>query len=190
MRRHTTGVLAVIPVLLLALSACGGGGTATEDVASVSGGNGSASPSPSTSAEDPEEQGLKFAQCMREHGIDMPDPDSEGRIRMRAERGQDEQKLDEAMKACEQYSPKIGGKGGKAMSKEDQEALLAFARCMREHGIDMPDPDFSGGLAKQKLRGKVRPDDQKFKDAEEACQDKLPARPRSGGGAGGSGGGK
>src|SRR5207253_2334340 len=24
-------------------------------------------------------------------------------------------------------------------------AMLAFARCMREHGIDMPDPDTSGG---------------------------------------------
>src|SRR5687768_16812828 len=26
-----------------------------------------------------------------------------------------------------------------------EDAMLAFARCMREHGVDMPDPDTSGG---------------------------------------------
>jgi hypothetical protein len=186
MRRHTTGVLAVIPVLLLALSACGGGGAATEDVASVSGGGGSsASPSSSAPTGDPEDQALKFARCMREHGVDMPDPDAEGRVRLRVDKERDAEKVDKAMKACEKYSPKVGGKGTREMSKEDQDKLLAFARCMREHGIDMPDPDFSGGggFVKQRLGGKVRPDDPKFKEADKACQDKLPARP--GGGPGG-----
>jgi hypothetical protein len=27
---------------------------------------------------------------------------------------------------------------------DPQEAFLAFAKCMRDHGIDMPDPQFSG----------------------------------------------
>src|SRR5262245_16643121 len=26
-----------------------------------------------------------------------------------------------------------------------EDAMLAFARCMREHGVDMPDPDTSSG---------------------------------------------
>jgi hypothetical protein len=184
MRRHTTGVLAVIPVLLLALTACGSGDDATADVASASGG-GKASPSASASAGSDEDQGLKFAQCMRENGIQMEDPDPAGRVRIKADKA-DEAKLDKAFKACEKYSPKAGGKGAREMSKEDQEKLLAFARCMREHGIDMADPDFSGGGVKQRVRGKGRPDDPKFKDAENACQDKLPTRPGGGGGRVGS----
>ena len=29
--------------------------------------------------------------------------------------------------------------------KDPEDAMLDFARCMREHGVDMPDPDTSGG---------------------------------------------
>ena len=38
-------------------------------------GAGATTPPPSLS---PQEKALKFAQCMREHGVDMPDPDPAG----------------------------------------------------------------------------------------------------------------
>ena len=62
--------------LLLGLSAaCGNGsgddGSALPDAAGAS----SASPSGDDEADlDPEDAMLKFAECMREHGVDMPDP--------------------------------------------------------------------------------------------------------------------
>src|SRR4051812_45316762 len=34
-----------------------------------------------------------------------------------------------------------------------EDAALAFARCMREHGVDMPDPDTSGGGGVVKFGG-------------------------------------
>ncbi len=49
-----------------------------------------------------------------------------------------------------------------------QDAMVEFARCMREHGVDMPDPGSDG-------RVMIGPDDvdtgsQEFQDAQEACQ--------------------
>ena len=62
------------------LSACGGGDDgdpAAEVASSADGGEedveGSAAPGSSVPT-DPEEAQLAFAECMREHGIDMPDP--------------------------------------------------------------------------------------------------------------------
>jgi hypothetical protein len=45
------------------------------------------------------------------------------------------------------------------------QADLAYVRCMRQHGINMPDPTPDGGV---ELRG-FDPDDPKFKAAERAC---------------------
>jgi hypothetical protein len=43
----------------------------------TAGGKGSASAHPTASV-DPQEQAREFAQCMRDHGVDMPDPDTDG----------------------------------------------------------------------------------------------------------------
>jgi hypothetical protein len=63
-----------------------------------------------------------------------------------------------------------------------KEAALAHARCMREHGIDFPDPKFSqDGSATVRIGpGGLNPDDPDFKRAEKACAGSLP---RLGGGS-------
>ena len=67
--------------------------------------------------------------------------------------------------------------------------MLAFSACMREHGIDMPDPKFENGGATVDLGGpggdgpQIDPNSQAFKDAEEACKSLMPE------GKGGPGGG-
>ena len=64
-----------------------------------------------------------------------------------------------------------------------QQAMLDFAKCMREHGIDIPDPQFGdGGRVTIGLGGgpggedgpstdgpAFDPDDAKFQEAQEAC---------------------
>lgn len=53
--------------------------------------------------------------------------------------------------------------------EERQQAHLDFAKCMREHGIDMPDPQFDGGRVTQSMEA---PKDQAaFEAAMEACAD-------------------
>jgi hypothetical protein len=47
---------------------------------------------------------------------------------------------------------------------------------MREHGIDMPDPDFSGGERagfRQRLNDDFDPDDPDFQKADETCREEV-----------------
>jgi hypothetical protein len=64
---------------------------------------------------------------------------------------------------------------------DDWRKALNWARCMRQHGIDLPDPKPGGGID---MRG-VNSDTPKFQAAEQACQQYQPNRgEQSSGGAG------
>jgi hypothetical protein len=59
-----------------------------------------------------------------------------------------------------------------------EDRMVRFAECMREHGIDMPDPDFSdapGGRRGfvQRIGEGFDPDDPDFKEADEACREEV-----------------
>jgi hypothetical protein len=60
--------------------------------------------------------------------------------------------------------------------------MLAFAKCMREHGVDMPDPQFSssGGGGRVTIgvggEGRIDPESQSFQDAQTACESLMPAK--------------
>lgn len=170
-------------VALLALAAGCGQQDDTAGVASVKGtgttgttGTTAQASAGPTASVDPEEQGRKFAQCMRDHGVDMPDPDSDGGggVKIRVDAKGDPSKVDKAMQACRSLSP--FGQKGREMTPEQQEKARAFAQCMRDNGVDMPDPDFSGGGIGLRIGGpnsKIKPDDPKLKKAMEACRDKM-----------------
>ena len=172
--------------LALVLAACAGGGEG-DGVASL---GGSAQPTATTNgggSSDPTQAALQFAKCMRQHGIDMPDPkvDSEGRMSItinggRGKLGPDDPKFKEAQQACQKYLPN-GGKPAKPSAEQLQKALQ-FARCMRQHGIDVPDPGADGGI---QIRGSG-PDDPKFKAAQQACQQFEPGGKRTTTGGSGS----
>jgi hypothetical protein len=174
-------VAALVALLVAVASGCGSSAS-DDDVASLDGTTTTTDEESTASAdedEDPQEAALKWARCMREHGVDVPDPEvSEGRVRVRAGVGgrlreANAEKFEAARKAC--GSP-FGAAGAPELSEEDrqamQEAMLEFARCMREHGIDMPDPTFSGsgGGIMRVFRGSLDPDSPKFREAEKACQ--------------------
>jgi hypothetical protein len=196
-RTVATAVALGTTVLALAGAAACGRSPAHSGIASA-GGTGSASAHPTASV-DPEEQARAFAQCMREHGVDMPDPETVGgggsgsggvRITVTGAPGAG---MDAAMNACKDKLP--NGGTPPSMSPEQQEQLRAFAQCMRDHGVDMPDPDpNSGGLRISSSGGPAfGPDDPTFKAAQEACQEKLPGALSGKGGTvtngGGDGGG-
>lgn len=167
-------VAVVVPCIALALAACGGGG-GSGGVASLNGSNGSDAngATTTTGSKDPQEAALEFARCMRQHGVDVPDPSAGGGIDLNAKPG-DSAKIDRAQKACQQLlenaAPKLSPEQQSAM----QDAALAFARCMRQHGIDIPDPSFgrNGIVIQKKSKSDVggNPDDPKFKAAQKACQ--------------------
>jgi hypothetical protein len=164
----TAGVVAV--ALALVLTACGGGGGGeSEGVASL-GDQGSTTGTTTTGSQDPQEAALEYTQCMREHGVDMADPGPNGELQLNVGPGNRE-KVEEAQEACdhllENARPRLTEEQQNAM----QEALLEFAQCMREHGIDMPDPVFGeGGRVTQRTPRGVNPESSKYKQAEEACE--------------------
>jgi hypothetical protein len=177
MRTHTIirplGALALVAGAL-ALTACG-----SEGEASGSGGK--------SDREEARNAALEYAQCMREHGVDMPDPQFQGGGIM--QRGPDEktpratvEKAEDACKAIrERMEP--SEPPSEAEQKEMKDAALAHARCMREHGIEnFPDPTFdaNGGMTvKIDKRSGVAPEDEDFKKAQEACAKLMPGE-RSG----------
>jgi hypothetical protein len=166
----TVVVAAAALALTLALSACGGGGEA-----------GGASDA-SSEATDRREAALEYAQCMRERGIDHPDPDANGLFRIEPEQGFDPQSATfrEAQEACQKYLAEMGPPP--KLSEEDRKKLeeqtLAFARCMREQGIDMPDPTFGeegGGFTFEvDPNGGIDPSDPDFRAAEQKCRQYSP----------------
>ena len=170
----------------LALSACG-----------INAGAAKPTPTP-----DPQRAMLAFAQCMRAHGVDMPDPGSNGAVTIGGGPGNpvDQATMEAAQRACQSKLPKGGHQPSAAEQKQFQDQAIKFARCMRQHGIDMPDPTFSsngsgGGLVQQNLGNGVDPTSPEFQAAQKACQSLLPNRGGSGtvtsgsGGAGLTGGG-
>lgn len=177
MRR--TGI-ALLSALLLGLTITGCGTEKEDDgVASLDEGAADADTSEGEDDASLEEQALAFAECMRDNGVDMPDPqvNGDGDLMMRGG-GEgpgeiDERALEEAMEACEDLRPERGGDISPEDEAEMQDRMLAFAECMREHGIDMPDPDFDGGLVQFGPPEGVDPDDPAFAEAHEACQDEV-----------------
>jgi hypothetical protein len=172
-------------VAVLAVAACGGE-SGSPEVASLGGGSTQdETTTTGASSDDPQEVVLEYTKCMRAEGIDLPDPDfSNGpRSGFRIQLGPggvdpDDPKFRAARETCEPILATLRQQFDPERQEEFQEAALAFAKCMREHGIDIPDPDFSGGQPGGR-GGAVGPfggagidrDDPKFRTAMEACDD-------------------
>jgi hypothetical protein len=170
----TKRITAMVAVMALAglLAACGSDGDSggsDDSVASASGDDSNEQAQGDDQA-DAEDELLDWVECMRDEGIDIPDPtrDSDGNLVLEGpgirlgggdsegstssdqsddpgdEPAIDPEEMDAAMEACGQ-PPALGPND---ISDEDrqamEEAALEFAECMRDEGIeDFPDPDFS-----------------------------------------------
>jgi hypothetical protein len=156
---------AALAAAALGVTACGGDDSATAS------GDGDA-------RSERREAMLAYARCMREHGIDFPDPQpGGGEMTIRRSDDASPEKLRAAEEACEKHREAIRPPElSEEQQQELKDAALAHARCMREHGIDMPDPTFSSdGGARIRMGGEgVDPESPEFRAAQEACRDKLP----------------
>jgi hypothetical protein len=142
------GAVIAIAVAAFATAGCGGGDGTTDA--------GGASP-PTAGTQD--RQLLQFARCMREHGIDFPDPqrDANGQLVFNAPAGGDPAALQDAQKACQKFikggfaggpsdGPSAGGAPSPAQIQKERDAGVKFARCMRRNGAPkFPDPQIQGG---------------------------------------------
>jgi hypothetical protein len=93
---------------------------------------------------------LRFATCMRAHGVPtFPDPSASGQIAISLALAQSPA-FQTAQQACKKFAPKGGAP--QSMSASQRRAALAFAECMRAHGQpDFPDPILSANGAPRVL---------------------------------------
>jgi hypothetical protein len=184
--------MTTLAVLALAglLAACGSDGDSadagSDDVASASDDETNQQDTSDDQA-DAEQELLDWVECMRDEGVDIPDPtrDADGNLVINgdgfsigggdrpttndADDDSDEPSITpEEMQAAEEVCGQPPGLGPGDISDEDlqamQEDALEFAQCMRDEGVeDFPDPDFSdmgpGGEPQTRSGGDGGPSD-------------------------------
>lgn len=176
-RRRTPRYCALPPVAMIAcvaLVAAGcGGGSANSGVAHLgtsatptSTGAAAVSGSPSPEA---------YATCMRSHGVPtFPDPNSKGQLDASKVANLNSPQYRKAQEVCRSLAP--SGQShltqGGSLTQQQLAQFLAFARCMRAHGVsNFPDPTAKG----LSLSG-VDPNTPRFQAAQRACRLLLPNR--------------
>ncbi|GAB2745514.1 hypothetical protein [Amycolatopsis magusensis] len=162
MRRLTLGALTALTLLLTACGADDGG----DQVASA-GQPATGAPASAAPAGEAGDMGVKFAQCMRENGVDMPDPEPGKGVQLKLDGKIPKEVVDKAQEACRQYSPQANGKANPQL----QENARKFAECMRANGVEAfadPDPN-QGGIRIDKKQA----EDPDFEKAQEACKDLM-----------------
>jgi hypothetical protein len=173
MSKRDWAVALLLAVSALTIAACGSGG----------GGGGDST----ESAAEQEEAQLEFTECMRGHGVEMedPKPGQRGVIMGISKDGEkstgvnpEDPATKKALAACQSKLGELGQPPSPEEQEEFKEDALAFAQCMREHGIEMPDPRFdSEGHVQMKIGGPgggPNPESPAFQEAQEGCQESLP----------------
>jgi hypothetical protein len=91
------------------------------------------------------EAGVKFAGCMRSHGVsNFPDPSASQKLTLDgivngSSLDPNSPAFVEALRACKSLEP--AGFTGSRRSPDQTRAALKFAQCIRENGVpDFPDP--------------------------------------------------
>ena len=165
---HGPKVWAILPLLATTALACAGCG-------------GSNSASTSTTSQDAAR--LKFTQCMRDHGVNIPDNPGQGGAGLQ---NIDRSKFQAAGQACQKYRQAAFGTISQSQRQAFQDAFVKFSSCMRQQGVDLPTPTAGGGPPAGGAA--INRNDPKFQAALKACQSKLPNGGRFGGGPAGGGG--
>ncbi len=175
MRSMTTLTRLFVPSALIvaavaALSACGGGAAQGPQVASVPDGTASAASPPAGGGTD----WMPFVRCLREHGLDVRDPDPDnpqGNVVTLADGGQIPV-MDPAHRACASKMPALDE--GPHWKPEEIEKLRQYAACMRENGAtEFPDPDPETGDKPEDSTYNFKLDP-KARKAGEACDHLYP----------------
>lgn len=144
--KRTTVPLVVFGLLV---AACGGGsnaGVASLDVTATT-----STTTPEGAATSTEEALLAFTECLREHGLEVDDPDFDGTggfgFGFPGAGGGNGAGLDDdtqaAVEACQPLLAGIQGQFQDLDQSELEGQLFAFAECMRDEGVEWPDPDLT-----------------------------------------------
>lgn len=165
-------------VLLLTLAL---GMPAHAQVATLATPDPDAEPAPTPEAEtESQDAMLGFSECMREHGIELPDPRF-GAGSFFASGAMDDIDMMSreflfAFGACQGFLAAAVPQVDPDELAERNERAVAFAECMRAEGIDWPDPDPVSGMTFSSMLGEdgglvFDPFDPHFQTTSRECAD-------------------
>jgi len=152
---HTRRAVALaVTSCALVLAACGSSGT------------------PPTATSDDHALGIKFATCMRDHGVpSFPDPQDPAAVQIPVALAKNPSPaFTSAMRACKYLLPADTAPVASASQKA---AAVKLAQCMREHGVpNYPDPTYQDGhLVPPSIADPaINPASPAFSSASKACQ--------------------
>jgi hypothetical protein len=133
--------LVVLAGMFMLVTACSGGGEEGGDgVASMSDGQ-TTSATAQEDAKTDDDKMREYASCMKEHGFEVGESAEGGGMPA----GADKEKYEKANAECKKLLPNGGAPPG-GMSGEDLDNARKLAQCLREHGLDVPDPTGDGPL--------------------------------------------
>jgi hypothetical protein len=115
-----------------ALVACGGSKASGEDAQAKA-----------------EDAALDYAKCMREHGVDVPDPKvGQGQggfgIQIQSSDPRENQNFQDAQDACGDILEKAIPEGDRPDPAEMRDKLHKMTECLRDKGYDVPEPQVFG----------------------------------------------
>lgn len=89
----------------------------------------------------------------------------------------DRQKRRQALEGpCKDLQQGAFGHRSEEERQEFQDAFQRFAQCMRQNGVDVPDPTAGGGSGGGVRMHELDRDDPDVQAAQEKCQSELPQR--------------
>jgi len=106
---------------------------------------------------------VKFAQCMREHGVQVADPQPGQPIQILGN-PDDTSKIKAAQEACKQYAAQ--GEGNGQQSGDDMDRQAKLVECLRGKGVEVEDPQPGQPL---RIRGRQQ-NEAKTNQAMQECQ--------------------
>ncbi len=125
---------------------------------------------------------LAFTQCLRDQGIEVDDPKMgpDGmlqfpEIMITGEADEEDpdammRDFEEKIAPCEEHLEGVVMNAAPGGTEHFEDVLLEYAACMRDNGVDMPDPDLNGNGGLIDL-GDMSGDD--FEAADGACNHLL-----------------
>ena len=146
----------------------------------------SSSPAENISEQTDEEIATSFAECLRTEGMNVPDPElnADGTVNMLAFRQSlinhpnfnfQNPSTRQSMQKCVPLLQNASFAGQRSQEDEIElnDNLLEIAQCLRDAGIEVKDPDFSGGRrqAFQSMLGGLNLDRESLQEAMAQCSE-------------------
>ncbi len=161
MRRVPTFLMLALAGVALAVLAAGcGGSKSSSGVANLGTGTVAASTTPTTTTavtrQDFQTAVLAYTKCLRSQGIQIADPNFSqgggggggaggGGLFGGSAANRNDPKFRKAQAKCRPILAAVRPQFSPANRQAFQDAALKFAQCMRKNGVNVPDPNFSGG---------------------------------------------